>query len=103
MPIDFSLSELVALSVETFFYGTFSPPTTQYSSFLRMLTYPTHHAARFVAGIYFVLFCSSLKLLLNKRKTVSSVTPLLAFAGVLAALITWVSSRCRHTTSGGRF
>ena len=43
-----------------------------------------------------MLFCSSLKLLLNKRKTVSSVTPLLAFAGVLAALITWVSSRCRH-------
>jgi hypothetical protein len=65
-------------------------------------THPPH-VLRFVAGIYFVLFCSSLKLLLNKRKTVSSVTPLLAFAGVLAALITWVSSRCRHTTSGDRF
>ena len=46
-------------------------------------------------GIYFVLFCSSLKLLLNKR-TVSGVTPLLAFAGVLGALITWVCSNRRH-------
>ena len=49
----------------------------------------------FLPGIYFVLFCSSLKLLLNKR-TVSGVTPLLAFAGVLGALITWVCSNRRH-------
>jgi len=60
MAIDFSLSELVALSVESFFYG-----------------------------IYFVLFFSSFKVLLNKRKTISGATPLLAVAGVLGILITW--------------
>jgi len=60
MAIDFSLSELAALSVESFFYG-----------------------------IYFVLFFSSFKVLLNKRKTISGTTPLLAVAGVLGILITW--------------
>jgi hypothetical protein len=60
MAIDFSLSELVALSVESFFYG-----------------------------IYFVLFASSVKLLLNKRNSISGTTPLLALAGILGALITW--------------
>jgi len=60
MAIDFSLSELVAISVESFFYG-----------------------------IYFVLFFSSVKVLLNKRKTISSATQLLAVAGVLGILITW--------------
>jgi len=60
MAIDFSLSELVALSVESLFYG-----------------------------IYFVLFCSSIKMLLNKRKTIEGTTPLLAIAGVLGVLITW--------------
>ncbi|KAI0280916.1 hypothetical protein BGY98DRAFT_282161 [Russula aff. rugulosa BPL654] len=60
MAIDFSLSELVALSLESFFYG-----------------------------IYVVLFGSSIKVLLNKRKAISGTTPLLALAGVLVALITW--------------
>jgi len=60
MAIDFSLSELVALSVESFFYG-----------------------------IYFVLFGSAVKVLLNKRKSISGTTPLLALAGVLGVLITW--------------
>jgi hypothetical protein len=43
------------------------------------------------AGIYVVLFASSLKVLLNKRKTNPGTTPLLALAGVFGALITWVS------------
>jgi hypothetical protein len=60
MAIDFSLSELIALSVESFFFG-----------------------------IYFVLFASSVKMLLNKRNTISGTTPLLALAGVFGILITW--------------
>lgn len=43
------------------------------------------------SGIYVVLFGSSIKVLLNKRKAISGTTPLLALAGVLVALITWVS------------
>ena len=43
------------------------------------------------SGIYCVLFCSSIKVLLNKRKTISGTTPLLAVGGVLGILITWVS------------
>lgn len=66
MAIDFSLSELVALPVESFCYG-----------------------------IYFVLFCSSIKVLLDKRKTISGTTPLLAVAGVFGILITW------HVTTDG--
>jgi len=60
MPISFSLSELVALAVESFFYG-----------------------------IYVALFCSSAKVLLTKRKAISGATPLLALASVFAVLITW--------------
>lgn len=60
MAIDFSLSELVALAVESFFYG-----------------------------IYFTLFGSSIKVLLHKRKTISGAVPLLVLAGVLGVLITW--------------
>jgi hypothetical protein len=45
---------------------------------------------RHVTGIYFVLFGSSVKVLLNKRKTISSAGTLLALAGVFGALITWV-------------
>jgi hypothetical protein len=43
------------------------------------------------SGIYLVLFGSSIKVLLNKRKAISGTTPLLAVAGVLCILITWVS------------
>jgi len=60
MAIDFSLSELVALAVESFFYG-----------------------------IYFVLFGSSVKVLLHKRKAISAAGTLLALAGVFGLLITW--------------
>jgi len=60
MAIAFSLSELVALAVESFFYG-----------------------------IYFALFCTSIRVLLNKRKTISGAVTLLSLAGVLGALITW--------------
>jgi xanthosine utilization system XapX-like protein len=42
-------------------------------------------------GIYFVLFGSSIKVLLSKRKAISGTTPLLAITGVLGILITWVS------------
>lgn len=60
MAISFSLSEVVALAMESFCYG-----------------------------IYFALFGSSVKVLLNKRKTISGALPLLGLAGVFAALITW--------------
>jgi len=60
MAIDFALSEVVALAVESFCYG-----------------------------IYFALFGSSVKVLLNKRKTISTSTTLLALAGVFSLLITW--------------
>jgi hypothetical protein len=43
------------------------------------------------SGIYFVLFFSSIKVLLDKRKTISGTAPLLAVAGVFGILITWVS------------
>ena len=38
-----------------------------------------------------MLFFSSIRVLLNKRKTIEGTTPLLAVAGVLGVLITWVS------------
>jgi len=60
MAIDFALSEIVALAVESFCYG-----------------------------IYFALFGSSVKVLFNKRKTISSALPLLGLASVFAILITW--------------
>ena len=44
-----------------------------------------------IAGIYFTLFGSSIKVLLHKRKTISGAVPLLVLAGVLGVLITWVS------------
>jgi hypothetical protein len=44
-----------------------------------------------IAGIYFTLFGSSIKVLLHKRKTISGTVPLLALAGILGVLITWVS------------
>jgi len=90
MAIDFSISELVALSVESFFFGT-----------LPLSTPPPRVRAKTqknVAGIYFVLFGSSVRTLLKKRKTISGTTPLLALAGVFGILITWVS----HTTFLGR-
>ena len=89
MAIDFSISELVALSVESFVFGAL-PPSCSYDD---VVSPPSAFA-----GIYFVLFCSSFKLLLNKR-TISGVTPLLAFASVLGALITWVSNRRIYTFS----
>jgi len=60
MTISFSLSELVALSVESFFFG-----------------------------IYFTLFGSSIRVLLSKRKTITGTASLLALAGTLGVLITW--------------
>ncbi|KAI0271305.1 hypothetical protein BC834DRAFT_435993 [Gloeopeniophorella convolvens] len=60
MTISFSLSEIVALAVESFFFG-----------------------------IYFALFGSSVKVLFNKRKVISGSLPLLGLAGVLSVLITW--------------
>jgi len=60
MAISFSLSELVALAVESFFYG-----------------------------IYFALFGSTVKVLLTKRKTISGEVTLLGLAGILSVLITW--------------
>jgi hypothetical protein len=45
----------------------------------------------FVTGIYFVLFSSSVKVLLTKRKTISAACTLLALAGLFGVLITWVS------------
>jgi hypothetical protein len=60
MAISFALSEVVALAVESFCYG-----------------------------IYFALFGSSVKLLLNKRKTITGAGTLLALAGVFVVLITW--------------
>lgn len=50
-----------------------------------------------------MLFGSSIKVLLNKRKTISGTTPLLAVAGVLGILITWVSISCSYTPLGRRF
>ena len=93
MAIDFSLSELVALSLESFFYGTlprcinFPHPVPTYHHFRPMRA----NAVVAFSGIYVVLFGSSIKVLLNKRKAISGTTPLLALAGVLVALITWVS------------
>jgi len=89
MAIDFSLSELVALAVESFFYGALPPPSSLpltpvlKNIFFFFLTF---------AGIYFALFCTSIRVLLNKRKSVSGAVTLLALAGVLGALITWVST-----------
>ncbi|KAI9434118.1 hypothetical protein BJY52DRAFT_1422542, partial [Lactarius psammicola] len=60
MAISFSLSEVVALAVESFCYG-----------------------------IYFALFGSSVKVLFSKRKTISGAMPLLGLAGAFAVLITW--------------
>jgi len=48
-----------------------------------------------------VLFGSSIKVLLNKRKTISGTTPLLAVAGVLGILITWVSVSHANTLLSG--
>jgi hypothetical protein len=48
-----------------------------------------------------VLFGSSIKVLLNKRKTISGTTPLLAVAGVLGILITWVSISHANTLPSG--
>ena len=53
------------------------------------------------SGIYFVLFFSSLKVLLNERKTISSATQLLTIAGVLGILITWVSISHVNTLLSG--
>jgi len=41
-------------------------------------------------GIYFTLFGSSIRVLLNKRKTISGTASLLALAGTFGVLITWV-------------
>jgi hypothetical protein len=60
MAIDFALSEIVALAVESF-----------------------------CCGIYFALFGSSVKVLLSKRKSISGAMPLLGLASVFAILITW--------------
>jgi hypothetical protein len=60
MAIDFALSEVVALAVESFCYG-----------------------------IYFALFGSSVKVLYSKRKSISTAMPLLALASLFAVLITW--------------
>jgi hypothetical protein len=60
MAIDFALSEIVALAVESFCYG-----------------------------IYVALFGSSVKVLLNKRKSISAAMPLLGLASLFAILITW--------------
>ncbi|KAI0298788.1 hypothetical protein B0F90DRAFT_1731090 [Multifurca ochricompacta] len=60
MAISFSLSELVALSVESFFFG-----------------------------IYFTLFGSTVKVLLNKRKTIPGAVSLLGLAGLFGVLISW--------------
>ncbi|KAH9041077.1 hypothetical protein EDB85DRAFT_1924102 [Lactarius pseudohatsudake] len=60
MAISFSLSEVVALALESFCYG-----------------------------IYFALFGSSIKVLLTKRKSISGAMPLLGLVGVFGALITW--------------
>jgi hypothetical protein len=54
------------------------------------------------SGLYFVLFFSSIKVLLHKRKTIAGTTPLLALAGVFGVLITWVSvSRANDTLLSG--
>lgn len=45
----------------------------------------------FITGIYFVLFGSSLKVLLTKRKTISAACTLIALAGIFGVLISWVS------------
>ncbi|KAI9436015.1 hypothetical protein H4582DRAFT_1958494 [Lactarius indigo] len=60
MAISFSLSEIVALAIESFCYG-----------------------------IYFALFGSSVKVLLNKRKSISGAMLLLGLVGVFSVLITW--------------
>jgi len=60
MAIDFALSELVALAVESFCYG-----------------------------IYFALFGGSVRLLYSKRKTIGNAMPLIGLASVFAILITW--------------
>ena len=98
MAIDFSLSELVALAVESFFYGTLNlpslppPPLPTCGPVLKKKT-------PYVAGIYFALFCTSFKVLLNKRKAISGATTLLSLAGVFGVLISWVSSARSMTTS----
>ena len=99
MAIDFSLSELVALAVESFFYGTrlaflpfLLPPLPTCGPVLKKKTL-------YVIGIYFALFCTSFKVLLNKRKAISGATTLLSLAGVFGVLISWVSSARSMTTS----
>ncbi|KAI0249426.1 hypothetical protein BJV78DRAFT_1227176 [Lactifluus subvellereus] len=61
MAISFSLSELVALAVESFA----------------------------MVRIYVALFALSVKVLLSKRKTISGAGTLLGLAGIFGVLITW--------------
>jgi len=60
MAIDFALSEVVALAIESFCYG-----------------------------IYFALFGSSVKVLYHKRKTIAGAMPMLGLASAFAILISW--------------
>ncbi len=50
-------------------------------------------------GIYVALFASSVKILLNKRKSISGAGTLLALAGVFFVLITWVRHAARPVIS----
>jgi hypothetical protein len=83
MAIDFALSEVVALAVESFCCGAFSFMSFEGGPWLTSAP---------LTGIYFALFGSSVKVLYNKRKTISSALPLLGLASVFAILITWVQT-----------
>lgn len=65
MAIDFSLSELVALSVESFFYGTLPP-----SIVVIPLSTPTASCARAKSSWQGFTLCSSLRL--SRRSSISA-------------------------------
>lgn len=87
MAIDFALSEVVALAIESFCFG---------ESFPLGVTPPFPLYLQGLAGIYFALFGSSVKVLYHKRKTISGAMPMLGLACLFAGLISWVQTSLFH-------
>lgn len=93
MPLTFATSELVALSLESVFYGT--PPLRH------RVSRPPSLTTDVVSGMYFALFVGCIKVLYNKRRRRAGGNHrLILVSTTLFTLITWVrSSLCKSALS----